>query len=145
MAGLIERNEDGLTPKQVAFLEAFFGEANFSALEAKRIAGYSNSTKIHDILKPLKQHIENAIQNDLAVGAAKSVAALIGVLDDPTRPGNREKIQAANSLLDRFGVTKEKASQVNVKVDVTPVVYLPEKKELELSKEDFVDITPEKD
>ena len=137
------KDEKGLTPKQNAFLEAFFGPANCDANIAKQMAGYSSKSRANDIVRPLRKHIEEGIQDKLAEGAAQGVGALVNVLNDPTKPGQKERIQAANSLLDRFGVTKEAAAQTNVKVQVTPVVYLPEKKEVELDKEDFVDITPE--
>jgi hypothetical protein len=136
-----EKNEQGLTPKQVAFLDSFFGPANYDAVAARDMAGYSKTTNMKDILKPLLSHIEDALQGQIAIGAAKGVSTLIGVLNDPTKPGNKEAMAAANSLLDRFGLTKEKASQVNVKVDVAPVVYLPQKKEVELRKEDYTDVT----
>lgn len=136
-----EKSDRGLTPKQEAFLEAFFGPAGCDVLAAKEMAGYASTTRTQDIIKPLRSYIEDAIQNELAVGAAQGVGALKNVLSDPTKPGNKERIAAANSLLDRFGVTKEKAAQTNIKVEVAPVVYLPEKKELELDKDDYIDIT----
>lgn len=141
MNELVEKNEKDLTPRQQAFLDAFFGPAGFDISVAKEMAGYAKTSNNKDIIKPLLPHIEDAIQTQIAVGAARGVSTLIGVLSDPTKPGNKEAMAAANSLLDRFGMTKEKAAQVNVKVDVAPVVYLPEKKEVELNKSDYIDIT----
>lgn len=143
MSELVEnlKDEDGLTPKQRAFLAAFFGEAKFDVVVAKQMAGYAKTSNTKDVIGPLKPYIEEALESELTIGAAKSVGALIGVLDDPTKPGNREKIQAANSLLDRFGMTKKDGSQTNINLEINPVVYLPEKKETTLRKEDYIDIT----
>jgi hypothetical protein len=142
MNGLIEqeKSERGLTPKQEAFVQYLFGEANFDPVQAKLMAGYHRNTSTSDVLKHVKDIIEQELDAQLLMGGVQGVGALLDVLRDPTKPGNKERIQAANSLLDRIGKTKEAAAQTNIKVEVSPVVYLPDKKSLEMTKEEYTQI-----
>lgn len=137
---LIEKSERGLTPKQEAFVEYLFGEANFDPVKAKVMAGYHKNVSTAEIMKNVGPIIEAELDAQLMMGGVQGVGALLDVLRDPTKPGNRERISAANSLLDRIGKTKEAAAQTNIKVEVSPVVYLPDKKQLEMTKEDYVEI-----
>lgn len=138
-----EKSERGLTPKQEKFVTLV--EGGMDLYEAKKEAGYAAGVSLPSILKPLKSQLQDLIDARLMEGSVKSVNKLLGVLDDPTKPGNKELLQAIGMTLDRVGVTKERAAGVNVNVEVAPVVYLPEKKTLELNKDDFIDITPEED
>jgi hypothetical protein len=142
MNDLVEKelSERGLTPKQEAFVEYLFGEANFDPVRAKVMAGYHKNTSTSGILSNVSSIIETELDAQLLMGGVQGVGALLDVLRDPTKPGNRERISAANSLLDRIGKTKEAAAQTNIKVEVSPVVYLPDKKDLEMTKEEYTKI-----
>jgi len=46
--------EKQYTEKQNAFLEALVGEARGDIRSAMRSAGYSDSTKVHEVVNPLR-------------------------------------------------------------------------------------------
>lgn len=100
------------TEKQDAFLEALMGEAKGNLREAMRIAGYSDSTKINEVVSPLKQEIVDRASTVLALNAPKAAFSMLGVLDDPTALGARNQINAAKEVLDRTGLVKKEQVEV---------------------------------
>ena len=42
----------------------------------------------------------------MAANAPKAVLSMVGVIDDPTAIGNREKLAASQQVLDRVGLSK---------------------------------------
>ncbi len=101
-----------LTEKQQAFLKVLFDEAGGDVLTAKRLAGYSEGTSTSDIVKSLKEEIDDATKQYMARIAPRAAVALGNALIDPTELGIRDKMTAAKDLLDRAGYIK--TEKVNV-------------------------------
>lgn len=117
-----------LTEKQEKFRAALLGEAQGDPRAAMRIAGYSDSYKIVELLSgKLGDVVREDAKLFMALNASKAAMATVGVIDDPTAPGNREKLAAAASVLDRVGISK----QENIKHEVEgslPIFEFPAKK-----------------
>lgn len=103
------------TEKQEAFLEALLGEARGDIREAMRIAGYSDNTKVGEVVGPLKDEILERSSTMMALHAPKAAFGMIGVLDDPTALGARNQINAAKEILDRTGLVKKEQVEVTAK------------------------------
>ena len=100
-----------LTEKQQKFLAALFDEAGGDARQAKKMAGYSDETRLSEVVKPLKDEIMEATKEYMAYVAPKAAMAMGNALIDPTELGIRDKMTAAKDLLDRAGLIKtEKVS-----------------------------------
>jgi hypothetical protein len=113
-----------LTDKQKRFLEVLFDEAAGDVVAAKKLAGYDPASSTTAIVESLKDEITEKTRTYFARTAPKAAHALMGVLQDPTELGIKEKMIAAKDLLDRAGLGKVD------KVDVTSsggVFYLPPK------------------
>lgn len=113
-----------LTEKQQKFLEVLFDEAGGDACQAKKLAGYSDTTSTSFIVESLKDEITDKTRSYFARTAPKAAMAMVGALYDPTELGIRDKMTAAKDLLDRAGLGKVE------RVDVTTgggVFYLPAK------------------
>ena len=105
-------NVKQLTEKRQAFLKVLFDEAGGDVLSAKRLAGYSDGTATNEILKALKEEIDDATKQYMARIAPRAAVALGNALIDPTELGIRDKMTAAKDLLDRAGYIK--TEKVNV-------------------------------
>jgi len=116
-----------LTEMQEKFLNALFGEAGGNYAKAMRIAGYAPSTSTHAIIQALRSEIIERAELQLAANAPKAVMSMVGILDDPTALGNREKLVAAQQLLDRVGLSR--VEKISVTSDKPMGLFiLPEKK-----------------
>jgi hypothetical protein len=80
-----------LTMKQKVFLDVLFEEAKGDMVQAKKIAGYADSSSTSEIIKGLKEEILEATQMYMA---------------------RRDKMSAAKELLDRVGLVKTEKMQV---------------------------------
>ncbi len=114
-----------LTDKQEAFLEALMGEAKGDLRQAMRIAGYSDKTKLHEVVGPLKHEVVERASMALALNTPKAAFSMLNVLDDPTALGARNQINAAKEILDRTGLIKKE--QVEVKNTGGAMFILPPK------------------
>lgn len=115
-----------LNDKQEKFLEALFGEANGNPHLAKKMAGYSESTKTRQIVNTLKDEIAEGMRDYIAIHAPEAVASIAGVLRNPTALGNKDMLAAAKDILDRAGYKEAQ------KVEVTahnPLFILPAKED----------------
>ena len=101
-----------LTMKQKVFLDVLFEEAKGDMVQAKKIAGYADSSSTSEIIKGLKEEILEATQMYMARNAPKAAMAMTGALYDPTELGIRDKMSAAKELLDRVGLVKTEKMQV---------------------------------
>ena len=61
-----------LTEKQQKFLAALFDEAGGDARLAKKMAGYSDETRLSEVVKPLKDEIMEATKEYMAYVAPKA-------------------------------------------------------------------------
>ena len=104
-----------LTDKQQALLNVLFEEAGGDLVQAKKLAGYADTSSTSEIVKGLKEEILEATQMYMARNAPKAAMAMTGALYDPTELGIRDKMSAAKELLDRTGLVKTEKMQVEAK------------------------------
>lgn len=113
-----------LTEKQEYFLENLL-ETKGDIAKAAELAGYSGNT--NQVIQSLKQEIVDLAQNILAKEAPKAAFKLVEVMtSDKPIPNINAKLQAAQTLLDRVGVTKQDKVEVNHNVS-GGIFILPEK------------------
>jgi hypothetical protein len=117
--------EKQLTEKQQAFLEALVGEARGDIRSAMRVAGYSDSTKVHEVVTPLREEIVERASMMLAMNAPRATFSMIDVLHDPAAMGARNAVAAAREILDRSGLVKKE--QVEIKGPTGGIFILPPK------------------
>lgn len=120
-----ELKEKKLTEKQEAFLEALTGEAKGNIRQAMRMAGYSDATRMSEVVRPLRNEIVEYASMMLAMNAPKATFSMIDVLDDPSAMGARNAVAAAREILDRSGLVKKE--QVEVKGPEGGIFILPPK------------------
>ena len=114
-----------LTDNQRRFLEVLFEEAQGDAVQAKKLAGYNDTTATRTIIESLKDEIGEATRTYFAQVAPKAAMSITGALYDPTELGIRDKISAAKDLLDRAGLGK--VERLDVSSTGGGVFYLPPK------------------
>jgi hypothetical protein len=111
-----------LTELQNKFLDALFGPAKGNHAKAMKIAGYSESTNPHHIINSVLKHIIERAELEMAVNAPKAVLSMVGVIDDPSAIGNRERLAASQQILDRVGLSK--VEKLNVTSDKPMGVFI---------------------
>lgn len=116
-----------LTTKQRAFLSYLGQEAEGDIRKAMELAGYSAETRPDEVVGSLAEEIIEISNKLLSTSSVKAVSRLLGVLDNPNKPGTKEIISAAKEVLDRVGIFKDKmgANQTVIKTD--NVFILPPK------------------
>lgn len=122
------------TPMQAAFLEHLFGDANGDVRTAMRMAGYTDNTKMKEVLRPLRDEIVEQASMVLAANAPKAVFSMIGVINDPGAMGARNAVSAAKEILDRAGLVKKE--QIEVTTQGGGMFVLPPKKSAEYDESD---------
>ena len=111
-----------LTEKQEKFLSALAGEANGDARKALTVAGYEQ-TSYYAVLDSLKEEVVDVANSILAHSAPKAAAKLVDVLEsDAPIPQVGAKLHAAQTLLDRVGISKKE--RVDVNHNVTGGIFL---------------------
>jgi len=117
-----------LTELQQKFLNELFGEAKGNYAKAMRLAGYSENTNPHHIIQSIRHEIIERAELEMAAHAPKAVMSMVGVLDDPTEIGTREKLLASQQILDRVGLSK--VEKINIETNKPVGLFvLPAKKE----------------
>tara|TARA_R100000353_G_scaffold120920_1_gene86040 strand:+ start:76 stop:453 length:378 start_codon:yes stop_codon:yes gene_type:complete len=114
-----------LTERQKKFLEVLFEQANGDAVQAKLLAGYSETSATSTIVSSMKDEIMEATQLYMSRNAPKAAVAMVSGVDDPTQLGIRDKMTAAKDLLDRVGLAKTEKLQVEASGGV---MIMPPKK-----------------
>ena len=118
-----------LTEKQASFLDALF-ENGGKISEAMRTAGYNTSRS--KLMQSMREEIAARTKDYLAVNGVKAATRIVEGLDaDGTTPLNQMdmRMKAAESILDRIGVSKKQTQEITGQV-VHGVVLLPAKNEL---------------
>ena len=113
------------TEKQQAFLDALCTDAKGDIRVAMQIAGYSDKTKISEVVNTLKDEIVDRASVMLAMNAPKAAYGLVDVLNDPASMGARNAIAAASQILDRTGLVKKE--QITVEGPSGGLFILPPK------------------
>ena len=104
-----------LTDMQEKFLDVLYGEAQGNPREAARLAGYSENS-YPKVIRNLKKAIIELAETHLSTHSAKAATRLITLLDeDGTTPQASIRLAAANSVLDRVGLTKKDQLDINMK------------------------------
>jgi len=114
-----------LTEKQQKFLDVLFEEARGSLVEARKLAGYSETQATSEIVQSLKEEILERTNLYLAQNAPRAAMSMVGAMIDPTELGIKEKMQAAKEVMDRVGIVKSEKLQVEASGGV---MILPPKK-----------------
>ena len=122
-----------LTEKQQSFLNNLIETKGDLKLSAE-LAGYQGNH--YQIMQSLKQEIVALAETVLAREAPKAAFKLIEVMDSETAiPQANVKLQAAQTLLDRVGVSKTERMQVDHNVS-GGIFILPEKETIDINAED---------
>ena len=95
-----------LNEKQQLFMQVLFDEAQGDVVQAKKLAGYSDSTATRVVIEGLKDEIFEATKTYMSRLGPKAAVAYGSALMDPTQLGIKEKMAAAGQILDRAGVVK---------------------------------------
>ena len=104
-----------LTEQQQKFLSVLFDEAGGNIAQAKKLAGYADTTSSTHVVNSLKEEILDVTHSYLAFNVPKAAMAMVNALHDPTELGIRDKMAAAKELLDRTGLVKTEKMQVETK------------------------------
>ena len=114
-SSIVKTQKRNLTDMQEKFLDVLFGEAKGNPREAARIAGYSEHS-YPKVIRNLKKEITELAETHLSTHSAQAANRLITLLDeDGTTPQASIRLAAANSILDRVGLTKKDQLDVNMK------------------------------
>ena len=106
-----KKNSKQLTEKQQKFLDCLI-ETNGNPKEAAEMAGYSGNN--YQVVKSLKNEIIDLATDVLAHSAPEAAFKLVDIMQtDRPIPQIANKLQAAQTILDRVGVTKKERLEVN--------------------------------
>ena len=134
-SSIVKTQKRNLTDMQEKFLEVLFTEAQGNPREAARIAGYSEHS-YPKVIRNLKKEITELAENHLSTHSAKAVNRLITLLDeDGTTPQASIRLAAANSILDRVGITKKDQLDINMKA-MHGIFILPPKDDTNKDKKE---------
>jgi hypothetical protein len=122
-----------LSEKQEVFVEVYCQciEDGLPKREAIRLARdaahYAQTTSVtHILTSKVVQAILDNINKRLALAAPEALRGIEEVLSNPERKGASNLLAAAQTLLDRVGVTKKESQEVTLKVP-SAVIILPPK------------------
>ena len=122
-----------LTEKQQSFLD-YLIETNGNPKEAAELAGYSGNH--YQIIQTLREEIVDLASDVLARSAPQAAFKLIEVMNsDKSMPQINTKLQAAQTILDRVGVSKRERLDINHNVN-GGIFILPEKQPIEVEAEE---------
>ena len=122
-----------LTDKQQSFLNNLIETKGDLKLSAE-LAGYSGNH--YQVLQSLKEEVVDLAQNVLAREAPTAAFKLIEVMkSDKPVPQANNKLQAAQTILDRAGVVKTDKVDINHNVS-GGIFILPEKHTIDIEAED---------
>jgi len=114
-----------LTEKQQKFLDCLI-ETNGNPKEAAEMAGYSGNH--YQVISALKDEIIDLATNVLANSAPEAAFKLVDIMNtNRPIPQIANKLQAAQTILDRVGVVKKERIDVNHNASMGGVFILPAK------------------
>ena len=122
-----------LTDKQQLFLDNILETKGDLKLSAE-LAGYSGNH--YQVIKSLKEEIVELAANVLAREAPKAAFKLLEIMDsDKPIPQANNKLVAAQSLLDRVGVSKSEKLDINMQAS-SGIFILPDKAPIDIDAEE---------
>tara|TARA_B100001063_G_scaffold105688_1_gene98635 strand:+ start:5083 stop:5535 length:453 start_codon:yes stop_codon:yes gene_type:complete len=132
-----EKKNRQLTEKQQKFLDALVVH-NGNPKVAAEVAGYSGN--YYQVLKSLKDEVINLAEDVLVQHAPRAAFKLVEVMesDKPIAQANN-KLQAAQTLLDRVGIAKTDTLNVNHQAS-NGIFIMPDKKEIIVEATKYEDI-----
>ena len=127
-----------LTEKQESFLENLI-ETKGDLKLAAELAGYAGNH--YQVINSLKEEIVDLASDVLARSAPKAAFKLIQMVEsDRPVPQASQKLAAAQTILDRVGVSKTERLQVDHNVQ-GGIFVLPAKDEVIIESNDYEDIS----
>ena len=136
MSYLQTKKERNLTEKQQAFLDNLVTtDGDFK--KSAELAGYSGNH--YQVLKSLREEVVDLASDVLARSAPKAAFKLVQLMEaDRPVPQASQKLAAAQTILDRVGVSK--TDRVEVNHNATGGIFiLPEKQAIDVDYEDISD------
>ena len=134
-SSITKTQKRNLTDMQEKFLDVLFGEAKGNPRKAARIAGYSEHS-YPKVIRNLKKEITELAETHLSTHSAKAATRLTDLLDeDGTTPHANIRLAAANSVLDRVGITKKDQLDINMKA-MHGIFILPPKDGIDKDKKE---------
>ena len=122
-----------LTDKQQLFLDSLV-ETEGDAKQAAALAGYSGGH--YQVLKSLKNEVLELTKDVLAHNAPKAAFKLLEIMSsDKPIPQASNKLNAAQSLLDRVGVSKSEKLDINLQTS-GGIFIMPDKAPINIEAED---------
>jgi|TARA_B100000073_G_C23702223_1_gene560828 hypothetical protein len=116
-----------LTLKQKTFLDNLV-DCGGNAKQAAELAGYAEGSYT-SVVKSLKKEILDISEGILAQNAPKAALKLVNIMDsDQPIPQANIRLQAAQTLLDRVGISKTDKLNLNVEGS-NGIFILPAKSE----------------
>ena len=111
----LQKTTRKLTEKQQSFLD-YLIETDGNPKEAAELAGYSGNH--YQIIQTLREEIVDLASDVLARSAPQAAFKLIEVMNsDKSMPQINTKLQAAQTILDRVGVSKRERLDINHNVN----------------------------
>ena len=132
------QNKRELTEKQQSFLDHLV-DCQGDAKKAAELAGYKSH--YHHVVKTLKSEILELTQDILANAAPKAAFKLVEIMDSkkPIIQANN-KLSAAQTLLDRVGVSKVDKLDVTHNMNSGGIFLMPDKAPLDIEEGDYEEI-----
>ena len=123
-----------LTDKQKSFLEHLVNTSG-DAKKAAELAGYTSH--YHHVVKTLKSEILELTQEILANSAPKAAFKVVEIMESkrPIVQANN-KLAAAQTLLDRVGVSKVDKVDINHNMNSGGIFLMPDKAPVIIEAED---------
>jgi len=132
------QNKRELTEKQQSFLDHLV-DCQGDAKKAAELAGYKSH--YHHVVKTLKSEILELTQDILANAAPKAAFKLVEIMDSkkPIIQANN-KLSAAQTLLDRVGVSKVDKLDVTHNMNAGGIFLMPDKAPLDIEDGDYEEL-----
>ena len=133
---VVKKDGREYTEKQEKFLDALYEDPQGNINNAMVKAGYKEGAGSTALVKSLQQEIVEIATLILARNAPKAANKLVDIMESNIPiPQANQKLNAAQSLLDRVGVIKE--SRVSVDHTVTGGIFvMPAKDNITVDMED---------
>jgi len=132
----LQKTTRKLTEKQQSFLD-YLIETDGNPKEAAELAGYSGNH--YQIIQTLREEIVDLASDVLARSAPQAAFKLIEVMNsDKSMPQINTKLQAAQTILDRVGVSKRERLDINHNVN-GGIFILPEKQPIEVEAVEIIE------
>ena len=127
---ILKKGGRNYTSKQQAFLDALYINSDGDINQAMVSAGYQEGAGSTALIKSLKNEILEIANLILTRNAPKAANKLVNIMDsDAPIPQANQKLNAAQSLLDRVGLVKENRLQIDHNV-TGGIFVMPAKEEI---------------